>query len=204
MLGKALETLFIRVWVVVKLTLFFWLFSLTGGIVLGIGPALKTINELFYHYEFEYKDITLKQGWYCFKKYFKRGNYLFFFFFAGLAILSYNLYLSVQIQGLLFLGIDFILLFGLLYLFATYQWSLILDSEYEMTFGNVVKLSFISSLSSFSTLLKMIIGSGIILALTWHFKGLLLFGLLGLLTVWNVLATKKWREELAVRMENYE
>ena len=167
MLGKALETLFIRVWVVVKLTLFFWLFSLAGGIVLGIGPALKTINELFYHYEFEYKDITLKQGWYCFKKYFKRGNYLFFFFFAGLAILS-------------------------------------LDSEYEMTFGNVIKLSFISSLSSFSTLLKMIIGSGIILALTWHFKGLLLFGLLGLLTVWNVLATKKWREELAVRMENYE
>lgn len=44
MLGKALETLFIRVWVVMKLTLYFWAYTVLGGIVLGIGPACKAVN----------------------------------------------------------------------------------------------------------------------------------------------------------------
>ena len=47
MLGKALETLFIRVWVVMKLTFYFWIYTLMGAIVLGIGTSYKTVNELF-------------------------------------------------------------------------------------------------------------------------------------------------------------
>ena len=49
MLGKALETLFIRVWVVMKLTFYFWIYTLMGAIVLGIGPAYKTVNEGWKH-----------------------------------------------------------------------------------------------------------------------------------------------------------
>ncbi len=118
--------------------------------------------------------------------------------------MSYNLYLSVQIKGLIFLAIDFILLFALFCLFATYQYSMILDSEYTISVPNLLKLSFISVFSSFSSFLKIIIGSGIIIAVTWQFKGLILFGVIGLLTVWNGTMTKHWREELDKQLESYE
>lgn len=32
--------------------------------------------------------------------------------------------------------------------------------------------------------------------MTWQFKGLILFGVIGLLTVWNGTMTTHWREEL--------
>ncbi|WP_165006177.1 MULTISPECIES: DUF624 domain-containing protein [unclassified Enterococcus] len=204
MLGQALETLFIRVWVIMKLTLFFWIYTFAGGVVVGVGPALKTVNELFYLHGFEYKELTFKEGWELFKQSFFRGNLVFWGFLAGIALLSYNLYLSVQIKGILFLIVDFILLFGLLYAYTTYQYSLILDSEYQISVPDLLKLSFVSSFSSFSTFLKLVIGGGVILVLTWHFKGLLLFGLIGLLTVWNGTVTKQWREELDGQLESYE
>ena len=204
MLGKALETLFIRVWVVMKLTFYFWIYTLIGAIVLGIGPAYKTVNELFYLYGFEYKEITFKRGWETFKQTFARGNVLFGLFLAGTFLLGYNLYLSVQIQGILFLITDFILIFSLLYIYSTYQYSLILDSEYEISIPNLLKLSFVSCFSSFSTFLKLLIGGGIIFWLTWNYKGLILFGVIGLLTVWNGLVTKQWREKLDMQLESYE
>ncbi|EME3566717.1 TPA: DUF624 domain-containing protein [Enterococcus faecium] len=204
MLGKVLEELFIRIWVVIKLTLYFWIYTFAGGIIFGLGAAWKTVNELFYLYGFEYKEITIKRGWNIYKRNFLRGNLLFSLFLSGTALLSYNLYLSVQIKGLIFLAIDFILLFALLCLFATYQHSMILDSEYTISVPNLLKLSFISVFSSFSSFLKIIIGSGIILGVTWQFKGLILFGVIGLLTVWNGTMTTHWREELDKQLESYE
>ena len=56
----------------------------------------------------------------------------------------------------------------------------------------------------FSTFLKLLIGGGIIFWLTWNYKGLILFGVIGLLTVWNGLVTKQWREKLDMQLESYE
>ncbi|HFL8285990.1 TPA: DUF624 domain-containing protein, partial [Enterococcus faecium] len=56
MLGKVLEELFIRIWVIIKLTLYFWIYTFAGGIIFGLGAAWKTVNELFYLYGFEYKE----------------------------------------------------------------------------------------------------------------------------------------------------
>ncbi len=142
MLGKVLEELFIRIWVIIKLTLYFWIYTFVGGIIFGLGAAWKTVNELFYLYGFEYKEITLKRGWNIYKRNFLRGNLLFSLFLSGTALLSYNLYLSVQIKGRIFLAIDFILLFALLCLFATYQYSMILDSEYTISVPNPAKAKF--------------------------------------------------------------
>ncbi|HGF7711686.1 TPA: DUF624 domain-containing protein, partial [Enterococcus faecium] len=172
--------------------------------IFGLGTAWKTVNELFYLHGFEYKEITLKRGWNIYKRNFLRGNLLFSLFLSSTALLSYNLYLSVQIKGLIFLAIDFILLFALFCLFATYQYSMILDSEYTISVPNLLKLSFISVFSSFSSFLKIIIGSSVIIAVTWQFKGLILFGVIGLLTVWNGTMTKQWREELDKQLESYE
>lgn len=201
MLGKAMETLFIRVWVMMKLNLFFWLFSAAGGVVFGIGPALKVISELFVAHGFEYKEITLKEGWQLFKHHFQRGNVLFWGFTMIAAFLAYNLYLSLQVQGLLFLMIDFILVFALLYLFATFMYVLIFDANYDISLGHLVRLGFTSNFSSFITFLKMIIGSGVILGFTWKYKGLILFGTVALLFIWNYLTTKYWRTEIEGRLE---
>lgn len=201
MLGRSLETFFIRVWVVMKLNLYFWLFSIAGGIVFGIGPSLTVVSELFIKHKFDYKEITVKEGWQLFKEKFKRGNYLFWIFVGVAALLVYNLFLSLQVKGFLFLAIDFILLFGLLYLFASFQYVLLFEAQFEISLIDLLKLSLISSLSNFFSFLKIVIGSGIIFGLTWKYKGLILFGTIGLLLVWNSLATEKWRIEIENRSQ---
>lgn len=201
MIGRALEAFFIRVWTVMKLNLFFWCFTFIGLVVSGIGPALKTINELFATYEFDYKEITLSKAWKLFKSNFKRGN-IFFWVFGGIFfLLGYNLYLSVQIKGLAFLVIDFILFFALLYAYATYHYVLLLDSQYMISVKNVLKLAFISSFSSFTNFLKIILGSGVIIWLTWKYKGLMLFGTVALIQIWIFYGTKMWRTVIDERLE---
>lgn len=201
MVGKALETLFIKVWVVVKLNLFFWLFSCCGLIVAGVGPALKTVNELFVSHEFNYKEITLKDGWNTFKKNFVRGNLLFYGLGLLLSILAYNLFLSVQIQGMAFLMIDFLLVFAMIYGIVTYQYTLLLDSYYEIGLKNLLKLAFISTLSNFTNLLKIAIGVSLIIFITWKFKGLILFGTVSMIQIWSFTATKSWRQTIDQRLE---
>lgn len=201
MVGKGLETLFIKVWVIVKLNLFFWLFSCCGLIVAGVGPALKTVNELFVSHEFNYKEITLKDGWNTFKKNFVRGNLLFYGLGLLLSILAYNLFLSVQIQGIAFLMIDFLLVFAMIYGIVTYQYTLLLDSYYEIGLKNLLKLAFISTLSNFTNLLKIAIGVSLIVFITWKFKGLILFGTVSMIQIWSFTATKSWRQTIDQRLE---
>lgn len=95
MLGKVLEELFIWIWVVIKLILYFWVYMFVGGIIFGLGMVWKIVNELFYLYGFEYKEIMLKRGWNIYKRNFLRGNLLFGLFLFSIVLLSYNLYLFV-------------------------------------------------------------------------------------------------------------
>lgn len=193
MIGKALEEFFIRIWVVVKLTLIFWLLALSGLLVLGIGPAFKVVTELYLEHGFEYKLISVKQVYQVFKRDFLRANLIFWFYTALSLLLAYNLYLSVQIQGLMFIVIDFILFFGITYLMTAFEYSMIFDSQFDISFGNLLKMSFISNFISFKTYLKLLFGIGVICVLTWRFKGLILFGLIGLLQVYSLSVTKDWR-----------
>ncbi|ABJ73089.1 Predicted integral membrane protein [Lactococcus cremoris subsp. cremoris SK11] len=193
MIGKALEEFFIRIWVVVKLTLIFWLLALSGLLVLGIGPAFKVVTELYLEHGFEYKLISVKQAYQVFKRDFLRADLIFWFYTALSLLLAYNLYLSVQIQGLMFIVIDFILFFGITYLMTAFEYSMIFDSQFDISFGNLLKMSFISNFISFKTYLKLLFGILVICVLTWRFKGLILFGLIGLLQVYSLSVTKDWR-----------
>lgn len=193
MIGKALEEFFIPIWVVVKLTLIFWLLALSGLLVLGIGPAFKVVTELYLEHGFEYKLISVKQAYQVFKRDFLRANLIFWFYTALSLLLAYNLYLSVQIQGLMFIVIDFILFFGITYLMTAFEYSMIFDSQFDISFGNLLKMSFISNFISFKTYLKLLFGIVVICVLTWRFKGLILFGLIGLLQVYSLSVTKDWR-----------
>ncbi|AEU40228.1 putative integral membrane protein [Lactococcus cremoris subsp. cremoris A76] len=193
MIGKALEEFFIRIWVVVKLTLIFWLLALSGLLVLGIGPAFKVVTELYLEHGFEYKLISVKQAYQVFKRDFLRANLIFWFYTALSLLLAYNLYLSVQIQGMMFIVIDFILFFGITYLMTAFEYSMIFDSQFDISFGNLLKMSFISNFISFKTYLKLLFGIVVICVLTWRFKVLILFGLIGLLQVYSLSVTKDWR-----------
>ena len=193
MIGKALEEFFIRIWVVVKLTLIFWLLALSGLLVLGIGPAFKVVTELYLEHGFEYKLISVKQAYQVFKRDFLRADLIFWFYTALSLLLAYNLYLSVQIQGLMFIVIDFILFFGITYLMTAFEYSMIFDSQFDISFGNLLKMSFISNFISFKTYLKLLFVILVICVLTWRFKGLILFGLIGLLQVYSLSVTKDWR-----------
>lgn len=188
------------IWFIVKLNLLFVLFSFCGLIIFGVGPALQMMNDLFVDSEFDYKEITIKKAWVSFKSHFVRSNQLFWLYNGCLAILFYNLYLSVQLKGLLWLIIDFLLLTMSLLIFVSYQYVLVYESEYELPMLQLIKLSFISVFLSFSSFLKLLIGIAVILGFSWGMKGLLLFATFALWTAWNNIATKHNREFVEKRL----
>lgn len=194
MVSSGIQRLFYVAWMVIKLNLYFVLFSLMGGILFGIGPAFQTMNDLLVEHGLDYQMITFKgflSGW---KANFKRGN-LHFWLFAGFAfLLAYNLYLSVQIQGLLWVIIDFFLFFVLLLTCVLFLYVTLYQTSYEISTLNVIKLAFISVFLNFGTFLKILFGVVSILLVTWQFKGLLLFATFSLLVIWSGYATKDSRK----------
>ena len=80
---------------------------------------------------------------------------------------------------------------------------MILDSGYQMTLRNLLKLSLISSFCKFFNFLKIILGSGLILWVTWNYKGLILFGLIGYLQFGTERSPKqRWREKSDLQLKH--
>lgn len=131
MLGKYLETFFNRCYLFIKLSLIFWGLSFTGGLIFGIGPALVTIASLFLEYRWEYKQMNKATWWKIYKENFKKSTILFYIFGAISVFLAYNLYLSVQITGLLFLMIDFLIIFALVILSSAFWFAILIQSQYD-------------------------------------------------------------------------
>jgi uncharacterized membrane protein YesL len=181
------------IWGIIKLNLFFVLFTLMGGIVFGIGPAFQTISDLIEANGLSYEDQTMKQAFSRWKQNFWRANARFYLFFTLQAIVLYNLYLSSQIQGLLWLMIDFLLVVVSGLLLLLYLYSLLFESSYETSLLNTIKLAFISLFLSFGTFAKIIFGMASIVLLTWSMKGLFLFGTFSLLLFWVHFASRKDR-----------
>lgn len=191
--SSGIQRLFYVIWMIVKLNLYFVLFSLMGGLILGIGPAFQTMNDLLTEHGLNYQAITFHrffQGW---KTNFKHGNQHFLLFLLVVGLLSYNLYLSVQIQGLLWLVIDFALFFTILLVSVLFIYVTLYETSYDISTLNVIKLAFISVFFNFGTFLKILFGIVSILLVTWYFKGLLLFATFSLLVIWSGYATKESR-----------
>lgn len=192
--SSGIQRLFYVIWTIIKLNLYFLLFSLMGGLVLGVGPAFQTMNDLLMEQGINYQEITFKRfltGW---KANFKRGNLHFGVFAVLTFVLSYNLYLAAQIQGLLWLIIAILLFFVLLLVAVLFLYITLYETSYEISTGNLLKLAFISVFLNFGVFLKVLFGIVSILAVTWYFKGLLLFATFALLAIWNGYATKNNRQ----------
>lgn len=66
MASTGIQRLFYVIWTIIKLNLYFLLFSLMGGVVFGIGPAFQTMNDLLTEQGINYQEITFKRflsGW---------------------------------------------------------------------------------------------------------------------------------------------
>lgn len=203
MISNGLDKLFRGCWLIIKLNLFFILFSLLGGIVLGVGPAFQMVNDLLELSNLDYKEVTFPKAFERWKAHFLRNNAFFWSFLVLFGLLGYNLYLSVQIKGLIWLMIDFILMTGMIFLVVWYQYIILYETSYEIPVVDLIKLGFVSLFLSFGTFWKLLFGSALILVITWKMKGLLLFATFSLFIVWSRIATRKNREEVEKRLEDH-
>lgn len=191
MIASFLTTFFNRFYVVLRLNLYFWLLTIMGGGIFGIGPAFLTIVKLFLTFRWEYQELTWKNVFSTFKSSYKRGNFFFCGFLLLGVILSYNLYFSLQINHLLFLVIDFLLIFALFLMVISFLFTLFIESQYEATMKNVWKLSFLLFFMDFWTLIQLgvlLIGISII---TFYNPALILFGSISLFIILASFISKK-------------
>ena len=65
---------------VIKLNLLFVLFSLAGGIIFGVGPALQMMTDFILEEGMNYQAITVKRAFESWKAHFKRSNCYFLLF----------------------------------------------------------------------------------------------------------------------------
>ncbi|MCM8649944.1 hypothetical protein MZO44_07340 [Lactiplantibacillus sp. E932] len=46
MIGRAADKIFTRVFIFLIMTVYFWIYTVAGLVVLGIGPAFRTVTEM--------------------------------------------------------------------------------------------------------------------------------------------------------------
>lgn len=192
--STGIQRLFYILWAIIKLNLYILVFTLAGGIVLGMGPAFQSANDVLLTSGMDYQNITFGNMAERFKANFKRSNGIFWIFAALLGIVAYNLFLASQIKGLLWFILSFVLFFAILLLLVVYLYAVQYETTYDISIGNLLKLAFISVFLNFGTFLKVLFGVISILVVTWFFKGLLLFAAFSLFLVWSGYATKNIRQ----------
>lgn len=192
--STGIQRLFYILWAIIKLNLYILVFTLAGGIVLGMGPAFQSANDVLLTSGMDYQNITFGKMAERFKANFKRSKGIFWIFAALLGIVAYNLFLASQIKGLLWFILSFVLFFAILLLLVVYLYAVQYETTYDISIGNLLKLAFISVFLNFGTFLKVLFGVISILVVTWFFKGLLLFATFSLFLVWSGYATKNIRQ----------
>ena len=106
--STGIQRLFYLSWTVIKLNLLFVLFSLAGGIIFGVGPALQMMTDFILEEGMNYQAITVKRAFESWKAHFKEVTVIFTFS-LHFRICFYNIYLAVQFTGIMWLIITFIL-----------------------------------------------------------------------------------------------
>lgn len=201
MLGKMTQRAFVTIYVLMVLNLSFWLLSLIGLFILGIGPALRTVTETYLFHGLNYHGYHFKDMWHLYKKYFWAANGHFYTFFILELFLFYDLYITSQIKNMWIFPIIFLLVFIMVMVATIGIYNLIIESSFEINFSNAIKLSIVEFFSNFKALLKFLIGLLIIIALTKMWPGFLLFLTVSTVIVWGIFSSKKWIEIITSQLE---
>lgn len=193
MISRAVQQVFIKAYTIIKLNLFFWGLSFCGGLILGVGPAFLVINELYYDYGFHYGQVSWKIAWQLFKENFIEGNKLFYGFLVIVSLLSYSLFLSVQLHGLAFILTDFIIAIVLLSTICIYAYMLSIKVSFEINLINSFKLACAHFFFNFFDNMKELIGLAVIIGITYKFSGLILFANFSLMIVYTQFVGRSWQ-----------
>lgn len=185
--SKGIETAFNKVYYLIKLSLYFWGLSFIGLLVFGITPAIMTIVEEHNEANWDFSQLKWKQLFEKFKQHFKQGNQLFLLYLLLFLVVGYNLFIALQTKGLLFLVLDFTLIFVLFILVLSFMIHLAVLVAFEITLINALKLAGIQFFTNTKECFLLIFGTVIIGLLTYKFPGLILFISIGLLA--SVIST---------------
>ena len=183
-MGKIIEFIFTRVYVAMLVTGIFWVLTICGGILLGVGPASTTIMSLYAENGMKYKDYHWSRAWELFKENLVLANQVFYTFFAIEGVLFYGMYLMIQIPHLNFFQI-LVLLFNLVFLLVAplaYAVYLKLQVHFDLSYVNSIKLSLIGMLLDIRPVLKLILGTALLGVISYYMPALLFFVLIG---VWH-------------------
>lgn len=192
MLGKLSQKVFVQVYVLILLNLFFWAFTFIGGIVLGVGPALRVISELYLDSQSDYQNVKFKTGWQYFKQYFWLANGQFWGFAGIFSLLAYNLFLSAQLTGFWVLLVQFILFFALAAVLVTGGYTLLLVSRFDVTTKNAVMLAIGQLFQNFTQFLLTITGLAAIGAASYFWPGLIIFLTVATAIRWLNYCGRRW------------
>lgn len=192
MIGRAADKIFSRVFIVFIMSVYFWVYTLAGAVLFGIGPALRTVTEMYMDYGWEYRDYRFKEGWHRFKtNFWQRNLHTWLFLGAGL-ILAYNLYLSTSIKTIWILFVQFVIIGALILDFSLAMFTSLLRSRYDVSFKDAVKLAIVQFFNNFTQLLVFVIVTIVISVVSMKWPGMILFLSPGIYMVLTDILSKQW------------
>ncbi|MGY3724662.1 Uncharacterized membrane protein YesL [Granulicatella balaenopterae] len=183
-------------WNVIRLTVVFHFLSLCGGFVLGIGPAIMVLYKIVLSTRNEHQEPQFKQMMQWWKEEFIRGNQYFYIFIALVVIFGYNLYLSLQMVGLLWFVITALLIVCLVASVIFFEYVLVFHSYYEIGVKDNLKLAFFSMFLSGKSFLFLLAATMILAVVTWQYKATYLFFTMGIFILLIDYITKFSRENI--------
>ncbi|MEG0496635.1 MAG: DUF624 domain-containing protein [Carnobacterium sp.] len=199
MISKGIETAFHKVYYLIKLSLYFWGLSFIGLLIFGVTPAMMASVEAHNRANWDYDQLKWSNLFNNFKEYFKQGNQLFLVYSSIFLVLGYNLYLSLQPKGFLFLMLDFILIFVLFLLTLSFLINLAIVLTFDISVVNSMKLALIQFFANTKECFLLIFGLVMVSIVTIKFPGLILFITTGFLAI--VISTSTNRMFKAILMD---
>ena len=176
-MGKFLEFVFNRIFLGMMATAYFWLLTLAGGVVFGLAPASATLMSLYAEHGYTYRAYHLKEAWELYKSNFVKSNLAFYSFVFVDLVLVYGLYLLVQLphQTIFHLLATFLNVLVVALVFLAYTVSLKLQVYFDLSYQNILKLSLIGIFMSLPAIVKVLLGSALILGVGYYMPALLFF-----------------------------
>ena len=191
MISKGIETAFHKVYYLIKLSLYFWGLSFIGLLVFGVTPAMMASIEAHNEANWDYDQLKWRTLFSSFKEYFKQGNQLFLIYLSVALVLGYNLYLSLQPKGFVFLMLDFILIFVLFLLVLSFLINIAIALTFDVSVVNSMKLASIQFFTHTKECFLLIFGLVMVSILTVKFPGLIVFISTGFLAIVISTSTKR-------------
>jgi len=118
-----------------------------------------------------------KEAWALFKSNFVKSNLSFYTFIGIDFILIYGLYLMIQLpnQTIIHLAVTFLNIFLVALVFLGYAVSLKLQVYFELSYKNTLKLAFIGIFMNLSAMAKVLLGSVLLIIIGFYMPALLIF-----------------------------